>query len=68
MSMVLMFFHPERVETYTCIPWGQSADPESPHHMDQGRKLYSQRKFKKIAESRESLMKNVTRTVLLETD
>jgi acyl-homoserine lactone acylase PvdQ len=49
MSMVLMFLHKDGIETYTCTPWGQSADPASPHHTDQAEKLYSQRKFKKVA-------------------
>ena len=49
MSMVLMFFHSDGIETYTCTPWGQSADPASPHHTDQAEKLYSQRKFKQVA-------------------
>jgi acyl-homoserine lactone acylase PvdQ len=49
MSMVLMFFHKDGIETYTCTPWGQSADPASPHHTDQAEKLYSQRKFKQAA-------------------
>jgi acyl-homoserine lactone acylase PvdQ len=49
MSMVLMFFHKDGIETYTCTPWGQSADPASPHHTDQAEKLYSQRKFKQVA-------------------
>jgi len=49
MSMALMFMRKEGIETYTVTPWGQSADPTSPHHTDQAEKLYSQRKFKKIA-------------------
>jgi acyl-homoserine-lactone acylase len=49
MSMVLMFLHKDGIETYTCTPWGQSADPASPHHTDQAEKLYSQRKFKTVA-------------------
>jgi len=49
MSIVLMFMHKDGIETYTCTPWGQSADPASPHHTDQSEKLYSQRKFKQVA-------------------
>lgn len=49
MSMALMIMRKEGIETYTVTPWGQSADPNSPHHTDQAEKLYSQRKFKKIA-------------------
>lgn len=49
MSMALMIMRKDGIETYTITPWGQSADPKSPHHTDQAEKLYSQRKFKKIA-------------------
>jgi len=49
MSIALMFFRKDGIETYTCTPWGQSADPASPHHTDQAEKLYSQRKFKRVA-------------------
>lgn len=49
MSMALMFFHKDGIETYTCTPWGQSADPQSPHHTDQAEKLYSKRLFKNVA-------------------
>jgi len=49
MSMALMIMRKDGIETYTVTPWGQSADPNSPHHTDQAEKLYSQRKFKKIA-------------------
>jgi acyl-homoserine lactone acylase PvdQ len=46
MATILMFFHKDGIRSYSCIPWGQSADPESPHYMDQGEKLYSQRQMK----------------------
>ncbi len=46
MAMLLMFFHGDGVKSYSCIPWGQSSNPQSPHYMDQGRELYSQRKMK----------------------
>ncbi len=59
MAMMLMFFHQDGIESYTCIPWGQSADPASPHYMDQGEKLYTQRKFKKVHPNREALLGNL---------
>jgi acyl-homoserine lactone acylase PvdQ len=46
MAMILMFFHKDGIRSYTCTPWGQSGDPNSPHYMDQGEKLYSQRQMK----------------------
>lgn len=33
MAMILMFFDKHGVSSFTCTPWGQSAHPESPHHM-----------------------------------
>ena len=68
MAMLLMFMHKDGIESYSCIPWGQSSDPESPHFMDQGEKLFSQRKFKPVYRNRESLMENVTATIKLKTD
>lgn len=66
MSMMLMFFHKDGIESYTCTPWGQSADPKSPHFMDQGQKLYSQRKMKPTLWKKEDLMKHVESETVLE--
>jgi acyl-homoserine lactone acylase PvdQ len=46
MALMLMQFFPEGVKSWTVTPWGQSADPESPHYMDQGEKLYSKADLK----------------------
>ncbi len=46
MAMILMFFDKHGVSSFTCTPWGQSAHPESPHHMDQGAGLYGPRQMK----------------------
>jgi len=46
MAVILMFFKDGKVESFTCTPWGQSAHPDSPHHVDQGEKLYSPRRMK----------------------
>jgi acyl-homoserine-lactone acylase len=67
MAMLLMFMHKDGIESYSCIPWGQSADPESPHFMDQGEKLFSQRKFKPVYRSREALMEHATSERVLKT-
>ena len=59
MSILLMFMHKEGIESYSCIPWGQSADPDSPHYMDQGEKLYSQRKLKPTLWTKEAILADV---------
>jgi acyl-homoserine lactone acylase PvdQ len=46
MAAMIMFFTKEGIDSFSCTPWGISADPKSPHHVDQAEKLYSQRKFK----------------------
>jgi acyl-homoserine-lactone acylase len=46
MAMILMFFDKKGVSSYTCTPWGQSANPDSPHFMDQGEHLYGPRQMK----------------------
>ena len=65
MSAMLMFFRPDGIESYTCIPWGQSADPKSPHHMDQGRDLFSKGKMKPAWSKKEDLLKNVSEEKVL---
>jgi len=59
MAMLLMFMHEDGIESYSCIPWGQSADPNSPHYMDQGEKLFTERKFKPVYQNLESLLEHV---------
>lgn len=59
MATFLVFLHPEGAEAYSCTPWGQSADPSSPHYMDQGRDLYSPRKFKPTWFKKDALLEHV---------
>ncbi|MBJ42085.1 MAG: hypothetical protein CMJ80_02105 [Planctomycetaceae bacterium] len=59
MAMVLMFFHKDRVESLTCIPWGQNAHEDSPHFMDQGEHLYSKRQMKPTWWEYDELMQHV---------
>jgi acyl-homoserine-lactone acylase len=66
MAMILMFFHKDGVRSYTCTPWGQSADPKSPHYMDQGEKLYSKRQMKPTWWSEAELTKHVESKTVLE--
>ncbi len=65
MAMMLMFFHKDGIESYTCTPWGQTTDPKSPHFMDQGEKLYSQRQMKPTWWNKQDLMPNVESTTIL---
>ena len=65
MATILMFFYKDGVRSFTCTPWGQSADPHSPHYMDQGQKLYSKRHMKPTWWSEADLLKHVeSKTVL----
>lgn len=59
MAAMLMFFHEDGIESYTCTPWGASNQPDSPHHNDQARELYSKRQFKRVWWTREELLPNV---------
>ena len=45
-TLMLSFLHKDGIESYSLVAWGQSADPESPHYVDQSEKLYANRKMK----------------------
>ena len=45
-TILLSFLNKDGIDSYSLVVWGQSANPDSPHHTDQAEKLYSQRKFK----------------------
>ena len=62
MAMILMFFHPDGIVSYTCTPWEQSAHPESRHFMDQGERLYSRREMKPTWWNKSELLPNVEST------
>ena len=66
MATILMFFHKDGVQSFTCTPWGQSADPHSPHYMDQGEKLYSKRQMKPTWWSEAELLQHVESKTVLE--
>lgn len=59
MSMLLMFMYEDGVESYSCIPWGQSANPESPHYMDQGEELYARREMKRTRWTEDAILADV---------
>jgi len=59
MAAMLMFFHADGIESYTCTPWGQSADPASPHHVDQARDLYSKRLMKPTWFNKDELIEHL---------
>lgn len=46
MATMLMFFHKDGIDSYTCTPWGESGHPDSPHYADQAQQLYSKRELK----------------------
>ncbi len=58
-TLMISFLNGDGVDSYSLVAWGQSADPESPHHTDQAEKLYSQRKFKPTWFRKDDLLKNV---------
>ncbi len=58
-TVMLSFLNKDGIDSYSVVVWGQSADPNSPHHVDQSEKLYSQRKFKPTWFKKEDLLKNV---------
>lgn len=62
MAMILMFFDKTGIRSFTCTPWGQSADPNSPHYMDQGERLYSQRQMKPTYWTKAELLENLKST------
>lgn len=57
--VMLSFLHPDGIESYSLTNWGISADPASPHYVDQSEKLYAQRKFKPTWFKKEDLLKNL---------
>ena len=62
-----MFFHPDGIQSLTCTPWGQSANPKSPHYADQGEKLYSKLQMKPTWWTEKELRQNLesTRTLAI---
>jgi acyl-homoserine-lactone acylase len=66
MATILMFFHKDGVQSFTCTPWGQNSDPKSPHFMDQGEKLYSKRHMKPTWWKEADLHKHVESQIVLE--
>lgn len=58
-SVLLTFLRPGGLESYSLVSWGQSADPDSPHFLDQAEKLYVERKFKPTWFRRDELMQHL---------
>lgn len=69
MAVILMFFHPDGIQSMTCTPWGQSGHPKSPHYTDQGEKLYSKLQMKPTWWNEKELLQNLesTRTLAIKT-
>jgi acyl-homoserine lactone acylase PvdQ len=57
--MMISFLHKEGIESYSLVAWGESGDPNSPHHVDQSEKLYTNRKLKPTWFKKEDLLKNL---------
>jgi len=64
-SLMIAFLHKDGIESHSLVAWGQSADPESQHYVDQSEKLYSPRKLKPTWFTKEELMEHLesTRTI-----
>ena len=67
MAVILMFFHPDGIQSLTCTPWGQSGNPKSRHYADQGEKLYSKLQMKPTWWAEKELLQNLesTRTLAI---
>jgi len=58
-SLMVSFLHKDGIESYSLVAWGQNADPNSPHYVDQSEKLYTNRQMKPTWFKKEDLLKNV---------
>lgn len=58
-STMVMFLHPDGIESYSVLNWGQSGDPKSKHYVDQAEKLYAERKFKPTWFKKDELMQHL---------
>lgn len=67
MAMILMFFHPDGIESYSACAWGQSGRPESKHYVDQAEQLFSKRRLKPTFWKKEDLLANLESQKTLET-
>jgi len=58
-TLMLSFLHKDGIDSYSLVAWGQSADPNSPHYVDQAEKLYSPRKMKPTWFKKEDLLQHL---------
>jgi acyl-homoserine lactone acylase PvdQ len=58
-TLMISFLHKDGIESYSVVAWGESSDPNSPHHVDQSEKLYTHRQLKPTWFKKEDLLKNV---------
>lgn len=58
-AILLSFMYADGIESYSIVNWGQSADPASPHHVDQAEKLYAEREFKPTWFDKADLMEHI---------
>ncbi len=67
-AILLSFLRADGIESYSICNWGQSADPESPHHVDQAQRLYAERRFKPTWFKKDDLLKNLESETVLAFD
>ena len=58
-TLLIAFLHKEGIESYSLVAWGQSADPDSPHYVDQAENLFSKRRMKPTWFNKEDLLNNL---------
>lgn len=66
-STLIAFLYPDRIESYSSVPWGVSNQPSSPHHTDQAREIFSKRKMKPTYFYKDDLLKVVSSEKVLTT-
>ncbi|NLN93713.1 MAG: penicillin acylase family protein [Candidatus Hydrogenedens sp.] len=64
-TLMIAFLYPDGIESHSLVSWGQSADPQSPHHVDQAEKLYSSRRLKPTWFAKDELLQNLESTTTI---
>ena len=64
-TLMIAFLYPDGIESHSLVSWGQSADPQSPPHVDQAEKLYSSRRLKPTWFAKDELLQNLESTTTI---